>query len=99
MDHEMTDRRLQRRYPGASLRLLQSTLRPGCDVEVLDLSESGAQIQTDRPLGPGLRVRGGKACIDATIEGLVAARERIAAELLAEIDHRLAGSRTVEVTT
>ena len=56
MDHEMTDRRLQRRYPGASLRLLQSTLRPGCDVEVLDLSESGAQIQTDRPLGPGLRV-------------------------------------------
>jgi hypothetical protein len=52
----MTDRRLQRRYPGASLRLLQSTLRPGCDVEVLDLSESGAQIRTDRPLGPGLRV-------------------------------------------
>ena len=56
MGYEMTDRRLLPRYPGASLRLLQSTLRPGCDVEVLDLSESGAQIQTDRPLGPGLRV-------------------------------------------
>ena len=43
-------------------------------------------------LGPGVRVRGGKACIDATIEGLVAARERIAAELLAEIDLQLTGS-------
>lgn len=52
----MTERRRERRYPGASLRLLQSTLRPGCDVEVLDLSESGARIQTDRPLGPGQRV-------------------------------------------
>ena len=50
-------------------------------------------------LGPGLRVRGGKACVDATIEGLVAARERIAAALLAEIDHRLAGTNPAEVTT
>ena len=49
-------------------------------------------------LGPGLRVRGGKACVDATIEGLVAARERIAAGLLAEIDHRLAGTKPAEVT-
>lgn len=50
-------------------------------------------------LGPGLRVRGGKACVDATVEGLVAARERIAAELLAEIDHQLAGNSPAEVTT
>ena len=50
-------------------------------------------------LGPGLRVRGGKACVDATIAGLVAARERIAAELLAEIDHQLAGGVAAEVTS
>ncbi len=50
-------------------------------------------------LGPGLRVRGGKACVDATIEGLVAARERIAAGLLAEIDHQLRDSNPAEVTT
>jgi hypothetical protein len=50
-------------------------------------------------VGPGLRVRGGKACIDATIDGLVAARERIAAELLAEIDLQLTGnSAAAEVT-
>jgi hypothetical protein len=40
-------------------------------------------------LGPGLTVRGGKACIDATVPGLLAARERIAAELLAGIEQAL----------
>ncbi|HET7202261.1 MAG TPA: hypothetical protein VFI92_02725 [Steroidobacteraceae bacterium] len=63
--------------------------REGGTLEVLAVAE----------LGPGLRVRGGKACVDATIEGLVAARERIAAELLAEIDHQLAGNSIAEVTT
>jgi hypothetical protein len=37
-------------------------------------------------LGPGLTIRGGQACLDATVTGLLAARDRIAAELLAEID-------------
>ena len=40
-------------------------------------------------LGAGLRIRAGKACLDATVGGLVAARERIAAELLAEVDRQL----------
>lgn len=40
-------------------------------------------------LGAGLRVRGGRACVDATVPGLVAARERVAAELLAEVDGEL----------
>lgn len=61
----------------------------GGTLEVLPVAE----------LGPGLRVRGGRACVDATVGGLVAARERIAAELLAEIDHRLAGGGPAEVTT
>lgn len=37
-------------------------------------------------LGPGLRIRCGRACVDATIPGLLASRERIESELLAEIE-------------
>jgi hypothetical protein len=39
-------------------------------------------------LGPGLRLRAGNACVDATLPGLLAARERITAELLAEFESR-----------
>jgi hypothetical protein len=42
--------------------------------------------------GPGITVRGGQACLDATIGGLLAARDRIAAELLAEVDRGLTGT-------
>jgi hypothetical protein len=41
-------------------------------------------------LGPGLRIRLGLACVDATIPGLLASRERVEAELLAELDVLLA---------
>jgi len=37
-------------------------------------------------LGPGLRVRRALACVDATVAGLLASRERVEAELLAELD-------------
>ncbi len=37
-------------------------------------------------LGPGLRIRRGLACVDATIPGLLASRERTEAELLAALD-------------
>jgi len=37
-------------------------------------------------LGSGLRIRHGLACVDATTAGLLASRERIEAELLAELD-------------
>jgi hypothetical protein len=37
-------------------------------------------------LGPGLRIRHGLACVDATTTGLLASRERIESELLAELD-------------
>ncbi|MBP7611041.1 MAG: hypothetical protein KA760_16210 [Steroidobacteraceae bacterium] len=46
-------------------------------------------------LGAGLRVRAGDACIDATVAGLLAARERIASELLAEFE-RQAAARQAE---
>jgi len=50
-------------------------------------------------LGAGLRIRGGRACIDATVAGLVAARGRIAAEVHAEIDQALAREVAPEVTS
>jgi hypothetical protein len=49
----------------------------------------GDQPPTIRPLqelGPGLRIRRGLACVDATVPGLLASRERVEAELLAELD-------------
>lgn len=47
-------------------------------------------------LGPGLRIRRGLACVDATTRGLLASRDRVEAELLAELgrqaERRGAGS-------
>ena len=40
-------------------------------------------------LGAGLRIRGGSACVDATVAGLLASREQVEAELLAEFDRLL----------
>jgi hypothetical protein len=45
----------------------------------------GAELQHVPSLGPGLRVRRGLACVDATIPGLLASRDRVEAELLAEL--------------
>lgn len=39
-----------------------------------------------RGLGPGLRIRAGGAVVDATLDGLLASRERVEAELLAQFD-------------
>lgn len=48
-------------------------------------------------LGAGLRIRAGHACIDATVAGLLAPRDRLAAELLAEYT-RHAGAAPAEGT-
>jgi hypothetical protein len=52
------------------------------------LSGDGEPVAVNRVagLGPGLRIRHGLACVDATSAGLLASRERIEAELLAELD-------------
>lgn len=42
----------RRRVRGAA----QATLRPGCEVSVIDLSPGGALVQAHRPLRPGARV-------------------------------------------
>ncbi len=52
----MTDRRVDPRLSGVSLPIAHATLRPARSVHVVDLSQTGVQIQTDRPLRPCSRV-------------------------------------------
>jgi hypothetical protein len=54
---------------------------------------SNVEVTALDGLGAGLRIRAGDACIDATLAGLLAARERIASELLAEFEQRAAARR------
>ena len=52
-------------------------------------------IRAVEGLGAGLRIRRGLACVDATVPGLLASRERVEAELLAELDALLQERRRV----
>ena len=60
------------------------------------VSEQVATMAPRQGLGAGLRIRAGHACVDATIPGLLAPRDRIAAELLAELGRRTAPLATEE---
>jgi len=50
------ERRAEPRLAAATLQIERATLRPGCLVAVLDLSATGAQVQSERPLRPGSRI-------------------------------------------
>jgi hypothetical protein len=52
MDDELIERRGEPRLPAEVLGMPQATLRPGCPVEVVDLSVQGIQVQSVRPLRP-----------------------------------------------
>jgi hypothetical protein len=51
-------------------------------------SQPGEQpvVQRIAGLGSGIRIRCGRACVDATVAGLLASRERVESELLAEME-------------
>ncbi len=51
---------------------------------------SNVEVSAIEDLGAGLRIRAGDACLDATLAGLLAARERVTSELLAEFEHLVA---------
>jgi hypothetical protein len=51
---------------------------------------SNVEVTGIEGLGAGLRIRAGDASLDATVAGLLAARERITSELLAEFEHQAA---------
>ena len=56
MDIEVAERRADHRLPGSTFHLIHATLRPGRRVLVVDISQGGAQVETERPLRPGTRV-------------------------------------------
>ncbi|MGH9371291.1 MAG: PilZ domain-containing protein [Vicinamibacterales bacterium] len=47
---------MEPRFPGSAVGMLRATMRPGRHVQVVDISPTGAQVETDRPLRPGTRV-------------------------------------------
>lgn len=55
MGQQVVDRRADTRIalPAGSVR---ATLRPGCEVRVVDVGPGGALVQGERPLRPGARV-------------------------------------------
>jgi hypothetical protein len=73
--------------PDDAVQWLSATLGPGVADNV--------DIRRVPGLGPGLRIRRGRACLDATIPGLLASRDRIESELLAEME-RLGDQRADE---
>ena len=56
MDIPVTERRCEPRLPAVALQIDGATLRPGCPVDLVDLSASGAQVQSSRPMRPGSRI-------------------------------------------
>jgi hypothetical protein len=56
VDLEVAERRTEPRQPGTDLHIIHATVRPGHAIQVVDLSRTGAQIETDRGLRPGTRV-------------------------------------------
>ncbi|MBA3886066.1 MAG: PilZ domain-containing protein [Acidobacteria bacterium] len=56
MDHTLVDRRRDARVIQGSRAEVRATLRPGCPVQLVDLSAGGALVEAERPLRPGARV-------------------------------------------
>jgi hypothetical protein len=59
---------------------------------LLERAGNEVEVRAVPALGAGLRIRSGRACVDATVPGLLASRERVESELLAELE-RLAEAR------
>jgi hypothetical protein len=55
VDQQVGDRRNDTRV-ALSANRVRATLRPGCEVRVVDVSSGGALVQGERPLRPGARV-------------------------------------------
>ena len=56
MDFPIVDRRTDARFALPQASITRATLRPGCAVNVIDLSAGGALVQAAQPLRPGARV-------------------------------------------
>jgi hypothetical protein len=56
MGDPVEERRAGPRLAASALQIERVMLRPGCLVAVIDLSATGAQVQSERPLRPGSRI-------------------------------------------
>jgi hypothetical protein len=56
VDQPLTNRRADPRFKWPHAMVTRATLRPGCDVRVIDLSAGGALVQAAKPLRPGAKV-------------------------------------------
>ncbi|HXG56977.1 MAG TPA: PilZ domain-containing protein [Vicinamibacterales bacterium] len=56
MDQQVIDRRMETRFPLPSQTVARVTLRPGCSVDLVDMSAGGVLVEAQRPLRPGARV-------------------------------------------
>lgn len=56
MNHRTLDRRRARRYRAADRGIVSARVRPGRDVSIVDVSESGALLESQHRLLPGTHV-------------------------------------------
>lgn len=56
MEQQVNDRRGDTRFPLPERTEARATVRPGCSVELVDVSAGGALVEALRPLRPGARV-------------------------------------------
>jgi vacuolar-type H+-ATPase subunit E/Vma4 len=61
-------------------------VRKAVDLALRRAAGPQVRFQEVPSLGAGLRIHAGRACVDATVGGLLASRERIESELLAELE-------------
>jgi hypothetical protein len=62
------------------------------------LSGSVPQLRVDSALRAGVRIQAGGACLDGSLEGLLADEQAIQAQLLARLEAALPGTKTGEST-
>jgi hypothetical protein len=56
VEQQVRDRRTDARFPLPEQEDARATLRPGCSVQLVDVSAGGALVEAARPLRPGARV-------------------------------------------
>ena len=56
MDYILKDRRAEVRFAPPARADVRATLRPGCEVQIVDVSGRGALVRAPKPLRPGGRV-------------------------------------------
>ena len=57
MDIEIAERRAMHRFPPPAAVNLTATMRPGCQLALIDVTERGALVEAPRPLRPGATIQ------------------------------------------